>query len=253
MNRALIFFQSEHPGTVALAAKAATANTGERVIVLADCPYTQHGEQRPLCQCGCIAKRFRKTWRSAQGPCPIPFERLCVERWFHVLQAADDEGLDVLAYADSDVAWYANPFSAPHLRGAWDYSLSTDWGCDLATAGQAVLTVEALRLFCRFVLTVFDTSDDPLHQAPLNDMLLWTEFRRRHPQLRCVEQNAVCEGWAFDHNIGLTSGWQVEGARKRITMENGQPLCHTAPGGQAVKMLNLHFWGSYKSMMHEYV
>jgi hypothetical protein len=182
------------------------------------------------------------------GPNPKLFEKVCVARWFVLLDWMTVTGIHTVCHCDSDNLWFSDPFKAPHyVKGR---ALLTSGGGGAVSAGNCIVTKEHVGAFCANALRLVAGA---WHEAnKLNDIVIWTMTL---PEIGGFEnQNCVKDGVAFDGHMGWLGGvWEPDAqGYKNLVWRDGKPRCKYLPTGEHIRLLNLHCWGASENLMERY-
>lgn len=182
------------------------------------------------------------------GPNPKMFEKVCVARWFVLLDWMTVTGVHTVCHCDSDNLWFANPFKAPHY--VTGKPLLTHGGGGGVSAGNCIVTKEHVESFCATALRLIARTE----YVPnvLNDIVIWSQTV--HVLGGYENQNCVKDGVAFDGHMGWLGGvWEPDdNGYKKLWWWNGKPHCKYLPTGEHIRLLNLHCWGAAEDLMERY-
>ena len=181
-------------------------------------------------------------------------ERLCFERWFHLHEFLQANGIKEFCFLDSD---YCLLMDLEELRPGWagfEMAGTPAWAfCYFSGA-------EVIARFCAFMLerfrdeaqvraweTAYRAGGDlfpPEGIHNVSDMLLWMMFIReagiRHLDLR-IPRNGV----VFDSLIDGSHGFRMRNGFKELTRRNGALTGHYEQTNQDVRFAGLHLCGKY--------
>ncbi|MET3493604.1 hypothetical protein [Variovorax boronicumulans] len=259
MTQALAFIVVEdRQNKTLLQCREAAARAQENLVVLAGTDT------------GYAYEHFRKAYVHLSSNTPA-FEKICFRRYFLLADylAANPECSEFVLI-DSDVLLFRGAGAhIARLVGKADFSGSfirpTDgWNPCEISPHVSYWTAAGLR---DFVACVIETYTTPAGVARLREiaerfalrnmrggvsdmtlLYLWAEASGNTAPI-----NRVFDGRVIDHNINggtnhLPGEFRVRGGAKRLAFIDGQPCLQTA-GGDAVRVLALHFQGAAKMAM----
>lgn len=205
-----------------------------------------------------MAGELKKVFRNFSSNPPL-FERVCLERWMHLLEYMQAHHLDRLLYLDTDVLLY----TPAHLGFA-----------QLPPTGMTVAGISGhtnyirgqgtLQAFCQYILTTYSTPaglafiEDEFTEfrkrhrlGGISDMSFFTWFRQLNPNL--VQDIAPVQNHsAYDITLDYAQGFEEKNGIKKLTMGHGHPVAYQKKEGSPptpVEMRTLHFQGQNKPLM----
>lgn len=187
------------------------------------------------------------------------FELFCMMRWFVLLDFMKHEGIDSATYLDSDIMLYEE-MHYEHFR-YYDY--------DLAVTGVAppalINNITALDAFCAFMENSyldplkldmlrerFQSLQDQGQPGGICDMTFWELFIAES-RFRIADLSRVADNSVYDRNIYISDGFEMENGIKKVFWKDNKPFGHQGETSNPVRFKGLHFHGSAKSLMSEYL
>ncbi|MEC9464181.1 MAG: hypothetical protein VX834_00235, partial [Myxococcota bacterium] len=174
----------------------------------------------------------------------FPFEILCLERWLVLRTFCKAHGLDEVIHLDSDVLVFESfDDSLPSLR---EKAAAV---CGVQ-AGVAYFTYSELSIVSDTLMQVMGNPEQFEDFVICNDMdLIGRTARERGWHDLLVPVDDV----VFDNHIHTSDGFDFEDGRKRFEFSDGQPYSNHAPSGVRMRFRAIHFQGSAKLLMADYV
>lgn len=166
------------------------------------------------------------------------YEAFCFLRWFILRDWAEVEGVERLAAIDSDVLLFAD------LER--DLVLRLD-GCDFAFTGPmgphlALLTRAGLQDLCDFYMTAYAQAVPDIG-GQVSDMTLLPTFLKNR---NWADLSQKVAGARVDMNMRLPEDFVMAGGLKALRFQGESALAEPCGGGDAVRLLALHFQGTAK-------
>lgn len=199
------------------------------------------------------SKRLAKAYQH-KCCCDHEFTLRSIKRWIIFRDYCHTHNLSTFHTFDSDVLLFCD---VGEQAGFWaDAQMSLmNPGPEQVSIGSAYFhELKPLEMFCDWVLALYEKRDrDSWHyvqQWPdIEDMLLWSVFLIRHPEVTKNFLDHPRNKKAFDANLQVFDGWDNDGASKKIQFKQGYPYGRYQ--GARVRMNCLHCWGIWKTRMEE--
>jgi hypothetical protein len=173
-------------------------------------------------------------------------------RWRILLEWMEQEHVDEVAFCDSDVLLFDNPFSTPHYQPRMLHVSHNHIGC--VHAGNSILSIQHVKAAWDWIEKLIN--DLSTTHNTVCDMSAWT---RVADAAGFVDQNQTIDGVAWDHHMGCVGedggGWEEDPefkGYKKIQWIDQKPHCLHVPTGKLVRLVNLHCWGDAEFKMGEY-
>ena len=219
------------------------------------------------------ARRFAAEYQHLSTNLP-PYEVFCFERWFILYAWMEKEGVETCFYVDSDMLIYADV-----TQDTANYQ-----GAELTYLGGGPLcgfiSRAALGRFCEFLLW-FYRDPESLQKARgyfeavqqrgvaggVSDMTLFEWFRLQEAEVQdataqstevqspFIDITQVVQGARYDLNINQTEGFKLrrKGDIKRVSFRKNQPFATDATTQAPIRFKSLHFQGSAKLLIPQFV
>jgi len=211
---------------------------------------------------------------------PFKFEKVCFERWFHILEFLESKDIQSFFHIDSDILLYSNVSTVLEkvigdYKAAYNISLQQyeeyRW---TSSAHTSFWKTEFLREFCSFVNDNYENGINELEKkwawhkkqsinGGVNDMSLLYLFYLKNNNsiynLSPVSKDNIC----FDGNINSSSNYKQDEYQtiqsplgtimKDVKIRNGKVYCYNLMNKSDVRFANLHFQGIAKYFCHRFV
>ena len=178
----------------------------------------------------------------------FPFELLCLERWAVLLDFCETWGLDEIIHLDSDVVLFDPIHEGLSRMRQHDASI-----CGTSPHVGYFRVSEIARVFdvmCSFYEKPSDFPELDERRGGFNDMTFLDYVARRRDWGNLLEPH---DGSVFDHHIGVADGFEFRDQRKCFRFIDGHPYARCESSGELVRFRCIHFQGTGKSLIREFV
>lgn len=173
----------------------------------------------------------------------LKFERMCFNRWPILREWMRRSGTESVLHIDSDVLMFHDP------RKVWNEPecSTTDWAISMYAWSTCRLSKDTLDMVCDRFLHEHRTTDGTW---PPNDMVAYDVIAKAK---KVTDWSVPRGGWAVDHNIHCTLGWEPDPVTKdkSLTWTPEGPVGRLVPG-ESVRLCTLHLWADRKERAAEY-
>jgi hypothetical protein len=203
----------------------------------------------------------------------LEYTKVCFTRWFYCRNVLKSLSIDRFFHSDSDNLIYSNIGEVYDHLGRPDLSLSVPMNQpifrDSAAATTSFWTMNILEDFCNFMLECYTDKDkldlfedkwdwhqeQNLQGGVIDMTALWHYVQDSE---HSIITKAYNDEESFDHNMNSSENYfpneyQMEGGFKKITFLHGQPYGHSLVLNKKIKFHTLHFQGSAKRLMSNYM
>jgi hypothetical protein len=208
------------------------------------------------------------------------FDKICFERWFHILEFLESKDIRSFFHMDSDILLYSNLSTAlekviGNYKAAYNTSLQQyeeyRWS---SSAHTSFWKTEFLREFCSFVNDSYENGINELEKkwdwhkeqsvnGGVMDMSLLYLFYLKNNNsiynLSPVSKDNIC----FDNNISNSSNYKKDEYQtiqsplntimKDVKFQNEKIYCYNLLNKSDVRFANLHFQGIAKYFCYRFL
>jgi hypothetical protein len=197
---------------------------------------------------------------------PPSLERVWFLRWIILSAFMQKQNLSRILYLDNDVAIYTPLCTWPEQILNCSYSLSR--GSSPHT--NFINDPECLFRFVDYFQKVYQEPQaapmqdlknlrqlfiEKKQYGGVGDMTLWGRFSREDTTSSHIKDisDIVVNEFTFDHHINDTTDYESRDSRKNIKFKEGIPSCYNTKLSKEIKFHTLHFQGSAKSCLSNYL
>jgi len=278
MSTPVVFFHLGYPEYLELCIKEAARNN--EVLLIGDTENSSLGSlnnvthyQADLDNCKFTKYFFEAYQHMSTGG--QQFELLCFIRWAAICRITKKLGLSSLFHSDSDNVVYSDMSDVYEKINSPSMALSVPQNQAefrrSASPNVAYWSVEELERFCHYML---DCYLDPIKYQKLKDKWLWHQQNSK-PGGVCdmtvlwhyaqeTDHTVLTQLWSnnttFDHNINVSSNYnslveeyELKNGIKNIKFINNKPHCKNIVTNEEIMFHTLHFQGTAKSLISDYV
>ncbi len=190
---------------------------------------------------------------------PYPYELICFQRWYIILDFVRRHHMKHFLCMDSDVLLFCKVDDAFPKYAEYEFTI-----CGKGGPGCSLFNPASLQRFCDYISGLYTTEnvqrlhdfyqpfiDNKLHGG-FCDMTVFVWYQDDMSPNVVDIANPPRDGECFDGCFTLSAGFEMEGNIKKIYWQENQPYGKWLVDGSLVKLLCLHFQGRTKYSIYKY-
>ncbi|RXF69092.1 hypothetical protein [Arcticibacter tournemirensis] len=219
-------------------------------------PYATHNF---IDQYSASAKKFEKVYEHLSSN-HYEYELLCLQRWFIINEFIKEKQIEHFLCLDSDVLLYCN------VKDVFSDFLSCDFTiCGGYTPNVTLFSNKSLEKFCGYLMDLYTNPvyltrlrkcyrDFVDSQTPggICDMTAFYHYQT-DVSVNIKELSDIQNDYYFDANINESDGFETENGLKKIYWLNNIPYGKTEKEGTLIRFCALHFQGTSKRQIKDYL
>ena len=190
---------------------------------------------------------------------PRDYEMFCFQRWFVIRDFVQKQGFEYFLCVDSDVLLYCdvNNLFGKYLK--YDVVI-----CNEVELHCSLFSVDSLIRFCDHMTYMYtneqsltalkDIYQTFLVEKKLGGICDMTAFSRFKSNVDHIFDIGIpVDGACFDENISVSTGFEMEGDKKKIYWNDNLPYGRSVSDNSMIRFYCLHFQGRAKYSIYKYL